>query len=133
MVSGEGVLATRAKLSTLWIVIMFSMLAADILGSYLPGAQAEMLEFAGGTPITTLMLAAAVLMALPIAMIYFSRVLKRAVNRWANIVVGVITTLYVVGGGSTHPHYLVLASIEVVAALAIIWNAWKWNASEGAA
>ncbi len=115
MYSGEEVVGTSAKLSTLWIVIMFSML------------------FAGGTPITTMMLGAAVLMALPIAMIYLSRVLKRAVNRWANIIVGVITIVYVVGGGSTHPHYLVLAAIEIVAVLAIIWTAWKWSASAGPA
>ncbi len=124
---------TRTRLSLLWIVVMFGMLTIDVLSSYMPGAQEELREFAGGTPISTLMLVAAVMMALPIAMIYFSRVLERSVNRWANIAVGALTIVYVVGGGSTYPHYLFLGAVEIVATLAIIWLAWTWRAPEAAA
>lgn len=118
---------TGMRLSALWIVIMFCMLTIDVLSTYMPGAQEEMLAFAGGTPISTLMLVAAIIMVLPIAMIYFSRTLRRSVNRWANIVVAAITIVYVIGGGSSYPHYYVLGAVEVIASLAIIAYAWRWR------
>ena len=71
----------KARLSTLWIVVMFALLTADVLGSYSPGAAEEMVEFAGGMPIPQLMAIAAVLNAIPIVMIYLARVLRRGVNR----------------------------------------------------
>ena len=120
----------KARLSTLWIVVMFALLAADVLSSYIPGANEEMAEFAGGTPIPQLMLVAAILMAIPIVMIFLSRVLKRGVNRWANIIAAVITIVYVIGGGSAYPHYIFLAAIEVVSLFLIIWYAWTWSERE---
>ena len=120
----------KARLSTLWIVVMFALLAADVLSSYIPGANEEMAEFAGGTPIPQLMLVAAILMAIPIVMIFLSRVLKRGVNRWANIIAAVITIVYVIGGGSVYPHYIFLAAIEVVSLFLIIWYAWTWSERE---
>lgn len=120
----------RARLSTLWIVVMFALLTADVLGSYIPGAAEEMAEFAGGMPIPQLMGIAAVLNAIPIVMIYLARVLRPGVNRWANIVAAVITIVYVIGGGSAYPHYLFLAGIEVVSLVLIIWFAWRWPVQE---
>jgi hypothetical protein len=120
----------KAKLSTLWIVVMFALLAADVLSLYIPEAREEMAEFAGETPIPLLMLGGAILMAIPIVMIYLSRVLKHRVNRWANIIAAVITIVFVIGGGSTYPHYIFLATIEVVSMLLIIWYAWGWSQQE---
>jgi hypothetical protein len=45
-------------------------------------------------------------MELAIAMIALSLILPYTINRWANISIGIITILFVVGGGSTYPHYL---------------------------
>lgn len=120
----------KARLSTLWIVVMFALLTADVLGAYIPGAAEEMAEFAGGMPIPQLMGIAAVLNAIPIVMIYLARVLRGGVNRWANIVAAVITIVYVIGGGSAYPHYLFLAGIEVVSLVLIIWFAWRWPGQE---
>jgi hypothetical protein len=134
-VNANRVVATRttpeditAKLSTLWIVVMFALLTADVLSSYIPGASEEMAEFAGETPITLLMLVAAIMNAIPIVMIYLSRVLRQRANRWANIIAPMITIVYVIGAGSMYPHYIVLATIEVVSLLLIIWYAWRWSA-----
>jgi Family of unknown function (DUF6326) len=119
-----------ALLSTLWIVVMLNMLAADILSLYIPGALDELAKTAGNTPIAQLMLAGAIMMELAIAMIVLSRVLNRTVNRWLNIIVGLITIVFVVGPGATYPHYVLMATVEVVCLLLIIWNAWKWAASD---
>lgn len=121
---------TKVLLSTLWIVVMINMLKADILSLYIPGAIDEVIKFAGGTPITLLMLSGAIMMEISIAMIILSRILKYKLNRWLNIIVSVITIVFIVGGGSTYPHYIFIAAVEVICLLLIIWNACKWSNTE---
>ena len=77
-----GKIDTKVLLSTLWIVVMINILMADILSLYIPGSHEEMVEFAGGITIPQLMLGGAIMMTIPIAMIFLSRVLKYWVNRW---------------------------------------------------
>ena len=117
----------RVLLSTLWIVVMINMLKADILSLFIPGVADELARAAGETPIPQLMLGGAIMMEISILMIIFSRVLKYGVNRWANIIAAIITIVFVVRGGSSYPHYIFIAAIEVVCLLLIIWNAWKWS------
>lgn len=121
---------TRTLLSTLWVVVMINMLKADILSLYIPGAVEEVARTAGDLPITLLMLGGAVLMEIAILMILLSRVLKYAVNRWANIITSLIMIAFVIGGGATYPHYLFIATVEVACLLLIIWFAWKWRNPE---
>ena len=93
-----GIEDMKVKLSTLWVVVMFNMLSADILSFFLE------LRTGGETQITQgLMLFAAIMMEIPIAMIFLSRVLKYRANRWANIIAGAISIAFVIGGGSTYP------------------------------
>jgi hypothetical protein len=116
----------KVKLSTLWILVMFSMIFADILSFMVPGS----LEEIGSMQITQeLLLVFAVLLEIPIMMIFLSRYLKHRLNRWANIIAAVITILFVIVGGSPYLHYFFFAAIEIVCMLLIIWNAWKWSDS----
>ncbi len=117
----------KAILSTLWIVVMFNMIFADILTLYIPEFLQEILT--GSTPVQItqeLMLGMAIIIEIPIAMVFLSRVLKYRANRWVNIIAGVITILFVVVGGSLTLDYIFFAAIEVVCLLLIIWYAWKW-------
>src|SRR4030065_2949061 len=120
---------TKVLLSTLWVVLMINMAYADILGLFIPGVLEEVAKTSvnTGTPIPQLMLGGAIMLEIPIAMILLSRVLKYKVNRWVNIIASVITIAYVVGGGSLYPHYIFIATIEVVCMLLIVWLAWKWK------
>jgi hypothetical protein len=122
----------KVILSTLWIFVMFNMLYADILSFMDSGFLKELMTgYAGEIQITQgFLLVAAIMLEIPIAMIFLSRVLKYRVNRWANIIVSAITIAFVVGGGSTAPHYIFLATIEVVSMLLIVWFAWKWRNPE---
>ncbi len=117
----------RVLLSTLWIIVMVNMLKADILSLYIPGAAEEVARTAGETPVTQLMLGGAVMMEISIVMIVLSRVLAYRVNRWANLVISVITIAFIWGGGATYPHYLFIGAVETICLLLIIWNAWKWT------
>ena len=120
---------TKVLLSTLWIVVMINMLKADILSLYIPGAAEEMARTSAsvGASIPQLMLGGAIVMEISIAMIILSRVLKYGINRWTNIIVSLITIAFVVGGGSSYPHYLFIAAVEVICLLLVIWFAWKWQ------
>ena len=123
---------TKVLLSTLWIVVMINMLKADILSLYIPGSAEELAKTAAstGTPIPQLMLGAAIMMEISIAMILLSRILKYGINRWANIIVSIITIVFVIGGGVFYPHYIFIAAVEVICLLAIIWSSWNWHGTE---
>lgn len=123
-------LDTKVLLSTLWIVVMINMLKADILSLYIPGAAEEVARTAGDTPIATLMLGGAIMMEVSIVMIILSRVLKYIVNRWANIIVSVITIAFIWGGMSSEPHYIFIAAVETICLLLIIRYAWQWSVGD---
>ncbi len=124
-----GKIDTKVLLLTLWIVVMINMAYADILSLHIPGTLEEVAKtsVSTGTPIPQLMLGGAIMLEIPIAMIFLSRVLKYKVNRWTNIIASVITIAYVVGGGVSYPHYIFIATIEVICLLLILWTAWTWR------
>lgn len=115
----------RTKISTLWIVVMFNMVFADILTFIKPGALQGLWAGQAGVQVTPeLLLMFAVLLEVPIAMIYLSRVLPLGVNRWANTAAAATTTLFVVGGGSMDLHYVLFAATEVACMLLIVKTVW---------
>lgn len=118
----------KVKLSTLWVVVMFNIISADILSFMIPGALQEIMTgFAGSIRLSQgFMLVAAIFLEIPIAMIFLSRFLKYGANRWANIIAGVVTIAYVVVGASPTLHYVFFATIEVACMLLIVWSALKW-------
>ena len=131
-----GTPSMPARLSTLWVFIMFNMVFADILSFMYPGGLKEVLTgYAGGVHVTPVfLLGAAAVTEIPIAMIVLSRILRHGANRRANIAAGVITIAYVVGGGPLNQlHYIFFAVMEVACALLIVWQALKWRSPEAVA
>ena len=132
----QGVVARtpdrRVILSTLWVVVMFNMVFADILSFITPGALQELWTGQAGVQLTPgLLLVFAILLEVPIAMIFVSRILKQEANRWANPIAAVITTLFVVGGGSMSLHYVFFAAVEIACMALIVWYAWTWRRPVG--
>ena len=124
----------RTRLSTLWVVVMFNMIFADILTFIKPGALQGLWAGQAGVQITEgLLVVFAVLLEIPIAMIFVSRILKPEANRWANTAAAVITTLFVVGGGSIDLHYVFFATVEIACMALIVWFVWAGRSSERAA
>lgn len=114
----------RTLLSTLWVFILFNMLYADIITMLTPG-WLERVNTYSKLFDWRVLLGFSALLEIPIAMIFLSRVLSDKANRWAHSIAAPITILFVVLGGSTHPHYLFFASLEVVAMLLAVWFVWK--------
>lgn len=116
---------TREKISTLWIVVMFNMLFADVLTMSIPKFARELVEGTTDVEITEgLMLASAAFIVLPIAMIFLSRVLGDNANRRANIAVAIITALFVVVGAEFVAHYYLFAAVELVCLSLIVRYVW---------
>ena len=123
----------KVKLSTLWIVVLFNMIFADIVGFMNPGVLAGIMSGNTGIKVTEeLLLVFSILLEIPILMVFMSRILSDNINRWANIIASLITIVFVTGAGSTYLSYFFFGSIEVLCMLLIIWYAWKWPKPEKA-
>jgi len=127
-------ISVKMKLSALWVAAMFCYLYADVLGFFAPGILEELIAGeVGGMQVTQLfLLGSAIFMVPPIVMILLSLTLKAKVNRWANIIVGIVytgvalTTILT----ATSAGYFVYGSVEVVLTALIVWYAWKWPKQE---
>jgi hypothetical protein len=125
----------RMKLAALWAALMFLYIYADILSLFKPGQVEEMISgLMGPFPVTQgSLLAASILMMIPAVMVFLSLTLKPAVNRWANIILGVLYTLVNISNliGGTWVYYLFFGVVEIALTLLIVWYAWKWRNPEG--
>ena len=122
----------KVLLSTLWIVIMFNMAFADILGLFEPGILNQIMKGSVDdiTFTSELMFVMAIVLEIPIAMIILSRLLNYKANRLANIVASVITIVFIIGGASSTPSYLFFAAVEIVCVIFIILITWRWSNTE---
>jgi hypothetical protein len=119
----------RGRISALWIVIVLNMIYADILSFLKPELLRELMTgYAEGIRVTQqLMMGAAVMGEIPILMVLLAQILKPTVNRWANFAAVPLTAAFIIGGGSTSPHYLFLAAIELTCLALILRHAWRWR------
>lgn len=116
---------TRTKLSTFWILVILNIVIADILSIIVELVNKNTLDIFG--EVKTTMAIAGILLNIPILMIFFSRLLNYKSNKIVNIIASLITLLFVIGGGSLLPHYIICASIEVIILILIIHTSWKWD------
>jgi Family of unknown function (DUF6326) len=125
---------TKERLSLFWIFVLLNYLYADVVALFaIVGSQHSF----QGLPAGALM-ASAVLMEIPIAMIVASRLLPFRPNRLANIIAGIVLTvvngfltfvapLTGLGRPPAYPEYLFFATIETVCTVIIVWRAWTWS------
>ena len=122
----------NAKLSTLWIFVLFNIIFLEFHKLLQPGFIEEIITgFIGGAQMTQgVLLLGAIVLEIPIAMLLLSRLLKYRANRWANIIAGAITIMAVVGNVLTDLDNIFFTTMEVGAMLLIIWYAWNWTNPE---
>jgi hypothetical protein len=120
----------KVKLAGLWTSVMFCYIYADYFALYQPGSLKSMLEgkMAPLGQTTQLMLVGtSLMMAIPSVMIFLSLALKANVNRWLNIVFGVLyTIIIVVTAYGSWAFFIFFGVIEVALTLLVVWYAWKW-------
>jgi len=116
----------QIKLSALWVALMLTYLLGDVLrifsGDFKAGSIGDM-QVTGA-----MYLGMAVLMVIPIVMVYLSLTLKAPVNRWANIIVPVLFFAFNLVGLPTYPsaYDKFLIVVGLVFNLLTVWHAWRW-------
>jgi hypothetical protein len=124
----------KAKLAALWASMMFCYVYGDLLFLYKPGVIEDIMaeELPIGSPES--LLAAAVMMAIPIMMIFLSMALPVKANRPVNILVGIgYTGVNLAAFMEPDAYYVFFGMVEAVITLLIIWHAWKWPEIGGTA
>ena len=122
----------KVLLSTIWLFAalnylycdVISLMDSNLLKQYLTGTV-NGLEFTQG-----FLLGAAILVEIPIAMVLLARVLPQGVNRWANLIAGLLMTLVQAASlfaGSPAMYYLFCSVLEIAATVMIVWFAWNWR------
>jgi len=121
----------KIKISVLWLVWEFAAVIVPICEQYIPGLLEE--AIAEITP--EMLLTLAIVMLIAPAMAFLSLTLKDSINRWANIIIGIVFIgLGLFGAISwvAEPSYvdysgfvILLGTVEVVVAALIVWYAWK--------
>jgi hypothetical protein len=124
----------KIKLSVLWATVMFIYLYVDVFGFFKPGIiedaiSGKVWEF----QITQVwLLGVIILMTIPSLMVFLSLVLPVKVNRWANIIVGILYIVVTLGMtiGESYAFYIFGSIVEAVLLLLIVVYAWKWPTHE---
>jgi hypothetical protein len=126
----------KIKLAALWVALMFFYLYNDVFTFYRKEFIEEVLsgEVSGFQITQVFMLGAAILMAIPIFMVFLSLVLPAKVNRWTNIIVGlflaVVLLATLIVPGELWAYYALYMILEAVFIVLIVWHAWKWPKQE---
>jgi hypothetical protein len=124
----------KMKLSALWVALMLIYIYADILSLFKAGAIEKMMEgFMGPFPVSQgSLLSASILMMIPASMVFLSLTLKLAVNRWVNIIMGILYTFVNIGNlmGETWAFYISFGIVEILFTILIVGFAWQWRPRE---
>jgi len=113
-------------LSSLWVALMLTYLWGDVLriyaGDVTPGQV-------GGIQLTqNMLLGMAILMLLPIVMLFLSLTLTYPLNRWANIIVAIslfgFNLIGLRGYPGAYDKFLIIVGLGFN--VLTVWYAWQW-------
>ena len=123
----------KIRVAVLWLIDTGAALVAAMGSLFEPNALQQFLatgEFNGSMVSPELELIVAILLWVPFVMAFLSVTLKNPINRWANIIVGIVwfaLGFINVPNLMANPtaHGILLWLTEDVAKVLIIWIAWK--------
>ncbi len=124
----------RLLLSILWAFIILNFFARDIHELGRPGMLEQMMSGTiDGVVITEmLMLLGGIMIEIPILMTVLALLLPHGINRWANIVVGLLTMAMIVAMNlKPDLDNVFFMSIQLIALIAIIGISWQWRTPQG--
>jgi Family of unknown function (DUF6326) len=117
---------TKLMLSAHWVALMLTYLLGDVLRIFSGDFKAG--EIGGRKMTQAMWLGIAVLMVIPIVMIFLSLTLAYPVNRWANIIVAVFFFGFNLLGLPTYPsaYDKFLIVVGLVFNVLTVGYAWNW-------
>jgi hypothetical protein len=120
----------RIKLSALWTSMLFVFAYVDLFSLYRPDIRADLeAGEVGGFAVDQAFLAGTTAyVVIPALMVFGAVALPPRINRIANIGLGFVYAVTIVGGAIGEWTYYVLGSaIEVACLAAIVYYAWTWR------
>lgn len=127
----------KILLILLWVFYTVNFMYADVLLKLEPGVLEEIMSgtTGGGTVLITqgFLLGTAAVFEIPFLMIVLSWVLNYRINRWVNIIAGLLFIVAQIGSlflGVPSPMYIFYSTVEIAGLLLVVWIAWKWKNSE---
>ena len=117
----------RIILSASWIALMLTYLLGDVLRIYAGGFKPGKIA---GRPVTqNLLLGIALLMTVPIAMVFLSLTLNYPLNRLANIIAAIVFLGFNLIGlptySSAYDRFLMIVGVGFN--VLTIWYVWQWQ------
>ena len=113
-------------LSALWVALMLTYLWGDVLRIYAGDFKAG--EFGGKQVTQGMLLGIAILMLIPIVMLFLSLTLPYSVNRGANIIIAIGLFGVNLIGLPTYPgaydKFLIIVGLGFN--VLTVWYAWNW-------
>jgi len=116
----------RIILSALWIALMFTYLLGDVLrifsGDFIPG------QIAGEKATQRRWFLAALLMLIPIVMLFLSVVVPNPLIGWLNIAFAILLLIINLAGLRSYPGYYdrFLIIVGCIFNILTVWYAWQW-------
>ena len=122
---------TRIKLSALWVALMLTYLLGDVLRIFsgdFSGGEVSGMQISG-----VMYLGMAVLMVIPVLMVFLVLVLPHKANRWVNMIIASFFFVFNLVGLPTYPsaYDQFLIVVGLVFNLLTAWYAWKWHHQKG--
>jgi hypothetical protein len=122
---------SKIKLSALWAGLTLCYLYCDYFELYVPEKIEGMINGENLLNSPVKLLAAGVVLAIPAVMVFLSVLLKPAISKWLNIVVGMFFTVIMLLIAFSYSEvwytfYLFYAILESLISATIVWYAWKW-------
>lgn len=127
----DYVINIKIKLAALWTSVTFLYIYGDYFELYAPGKVDSLITGENNLSSPTLLLIASIILAIPSLMIFLSLILKPNLNKWLNIVFGLLFTLMMllIAFLSLTPwysFYVFYAVLESILTATIVWYAFKW-------
>jgi hypothetical protein len=124
----ENLTSLKTRLSVLWLIHVVGGVSFVVLALFESG---DLSQIMGLKLDSSFLLLLTVMFLVPSLMAFLSQTLNDKANRWTNIIVGAVTSIFPITGLI---YYLAFPSVIAINApfgilwsALIVWYAWKWK------
>ena len=119
--------AIKIKLSALWVALMLTYLLGDVLRIFSGDFKAG--EMGGMQVSQAMYLGMAILLLIPVVMVFLSLTLPDKANRWVNIILAILFFGFNLIGLPTYPsaYDKFLIVVGLVFNAVTVWYAFRWR------
>lgn len=116
-------------LSQLWLFMLLNMIFRDIHEIFYPPTIKELMggTFNGQEIPEFLMLIGGFMVLLPISMVLISRILKRGINRWFNLIIAPFSLIAILVNGVRDMDDILFVIVKSITLIIIYIVALKWK------